>query len=189
MPCTRIYSTSIRHSIILFCHQATFQVLFPILIWTQPRNIRDILTSTNSRWRACSCQKYSINIKSTFLYSKLLQSQHAPLKPCWMVTSFPHTYFHRLTLSSLYVLLNHGANHPEKRILIICKNSGTKLFWLLWWKNFLSQEISRGCYCNTTKLKVPKTCQNNEVYYKQYSFCHIPTVCYFLMKPLLFIQI
>jgi len=30
---------------------------------------------------------------------------------------------------------------------------------------------------NTKKLKVLKTCQNNEVHYKQYLFCHSPTVC------------
>jgi len=47
---------------ILFCHQTIFQVLLPVLIWTPSRNTSDILTSTNSRWRDCSSQKYQIYI-------------------------------------------------------------------------------------------------------------------------------
>jgi len=35
--------------------------------------------------------------------------------------------------------------------------------------------------CDTKKLKVPKTCQNNEVHCKQYSFFHSPTV-YWLFR-------
>jgi len=68
------------------------------------------------------------SIKSTLLYSKQLKSQHLSMlngdvNYTWNVTSFTPTHFHRLTLSSLYVLLNHGTNHPENWVFTNCVNS------------------------------------------------------------------
>ena len=68
------------------------------------------------------------SIKSTSLYSKQLVTT-CSIKPMLNgdvnytrnVTSFPPTHFQRLTLSSLYVLLNHSANHPEKWIFTNCE--------------------------------------------------------------------
>jgi hypothetical protein len=59
------YHNIILHSIIHFCHQTTFQVLFHAEILTHYLNQEKIsFTSTNSRWRAHSSWNYFINTAS-----------------------------------------------------------------------------------------------------------------------------